>query len=172
MLPEPWAAFLAAVDAALPKPVVLHCIGGFVLTFVYGSPRNTGDIDYIVQIPNDVDIDSLAGKGSALARKHKVYFERVTINQMPENYDERLREMLAGEFKNLRLLAPDPYDLILSKLERAGPKDRDDADYLFKSLQLDAATLRERYQELRVNLGRPTREDLTLDLWLDLFTTN
>jgi hypothetical protein len=51
------------------------------------------------------------------------------------------------------LLVPDPHDCILSKLERASPKDRDDADYLFRSQKLDPRFLRERYKnELRHNL--------------------
>jgi len=35
--------------------------------------------------------------------------------------------MFPGMFKQLRLFAPDPYDYILSKLERNTSKDRDDA---------------------------------------------
>jgi len=46
--------------------------------------------------------------------------------------------MAPGEFKHLKLLVPDPYDCILSKLERGGGKDRDDADFLFRSQKLDA----------------------------------
>ncbi len=37
---------------------------------------------------------------------------------MPENYDERLTELYAGRFKNIRLFVPDAYDLVLSKLTR------------------------------------------------------
>jgi hypothetical protein len=79
--------------------------------------------------------------------------------------------MAAGEFKHLKLLVPDPYDCILSKLERNSTKDRDDADYLFKSQKLNVEILRERYQEeLRPNLiGRLESHDLTLTLWIEIF---
>jgi hypothetical protein len=61
--------------------------------------------------------------------------------------------MAPGRFKHLKLLVPDPYDRILSKLERGGGKDRDDADFLFRSQKLDVKALRERYEkELRHNL--------------------
>jgi hypothetical protein len=42
---------------------------------------------------------------------------------MPEDYESRLIEMFPGRCKKLKILAPDPYDLVLSKLERNSPKD-------------------------------------------------
>ena len=60
---------------------------------------------------------------------------------MPADYEERLVEMSPGEFRNLRLCAPDPYDLILSKLERNSSKDRDDVEYLAQTLRLNPGVL-------------------------------
>lgn len=171
-LPSPWKQFLEEVDAKLTNPVALHCIGGFVLCFFYGMPRSTGDIDYYTAIPASVNLDDIAGEGSPLAKKYKVWLHRVTVTNLPEDYETRLTEMLSGRFKNLRLFAPDPYDCILSKLERNSTKDRDDADYLFKSLHLDSRRLRERYEkELRPNLANEERHDLTLKLWIEIFQT-
>lgn len=169
-LPSPWREFLEKVDAALPEPVSVHCVGGFAVSFFYGLPRPTGDIDYYKSIPATRDLREIAGRDSQLAKKYKVYFQRVTVTNLPEDYDARLTEMFPGRFKNLRLYVPDPYDLMLSKLERNSGKDRDDAAYLFRTQKLDPKILQERYQkELRPNLGVPNREDLTLKLWLDMF---
>jgi hypothetical protein len=171
-LPSPWLEFLTELDEALSEPLSLHCVGGFVVSFFYGLPRPTGDIDYYTAEPANLDLDGFAGPGSPLAKKHKVYLQRVAVNNMPEEYETRLTEMFPQQFKKLRLFAPDAYDLILSKIERNSGKDRDDADYLFKSLRLNSAVLTERYQtELRMNLGRPDREDLTLKLWIEIFET-
>ena len=63
---------------------------------------------------------------------------------MPEDYESRLTEMFPGMSKHLRLFAPDPYDYILSKLERNTSKGRDDTDYLFRTQKLDSRALRER----------------------------
>jgi hypothetical protein len=169
-LPSPWRDFLNELDAALPETVSLHCVGGFVVSFFYGLPRPTGDIDYYTAIPANLDLEGFAGRGSPLEKKHKVYLQRVAVNNMPEDYDTRLTEMFPKLFKNLRLFAPDPYDLILSKLERNSGKDRDDAAYLFVKLGLLPGVLHDRFQkELRLNLAIPTREDLTLKLWIDIF---
>jgi hypothetical protein len=78
--------------------------------------------------------------------------------------------MFPNRFKSLRLFAPDPYDPILSKLERNSMKDRDHAAYLFKSQNLDSDRLRQRYEEeLRPSLANEAKHDLTLKLWLEIF---
>ena len=77
---------------------------------------------------------------------------------------------MPGQFTNLKLLVPDSYDCILSKLERNSSKDRDDADYLFKTQKLNSQYLRERNQkELRTHPANEDKHDLTLKLWIDIF---
>jgi hypothetical protein len=72
---------------------------------------------------------------------------------MPEDYESRLTEMFSGLLRNLKIFAPDPYDLALSKLERNNPKDQGDVEYLARTVPLSAELLQERYeQELRPNL--------------------
>lgn len=170
-LPSPWKEFLTEVDNQLNEQVELHCIGGFAFAHFYGLPRPTGDIDYCEIVPASLNLDEAAGRDSPLQKKYGVYLHRVTIANLPEDYESRLMEMAAGEFKHLRLLVPDPYDCILSKLERNDAKDRDDADFLFRSLKLDSKVLRERYEkELRYKLiGNVAWHDETLNLWIEIF---
>ena len=47
-LPEPWRSFLQELDASLTDTVDFHCLGGFVVTGLYGLPRPTADIDVLV----------------------------------------------------------------------------------------------------------------------------
>ena len=63
--------------------------------------------------------------------------------------------MIPGQFKYLKMLVPDPYDCILSKLERNSAKDRDDADYLFRSQKL---TLRYCATDMRTNYDTTSSE--------------
>lgn len=87
---------------------------------------------------------------------------------MPENYEDRLKEIFPGVFKHLHLLAFDPYDLALSKLERNIQRDRDDVLHLARTVPFDLEVLKERYKkELRWKMGHPEREDLTLRLWTE-----
>lgn len=170
-LPSPWKDFLGEVDKALEKPLEIHCIGGFALVFYYGIPRTTGDIDYYTAVPPDVNLEEIAGYDSALHQKYKIYLHRVTVTALPEEYEERLSEMASGQFERLRLLVPDPYDYILSKLQRAGSKDSDDALYLFRSRKLQSEILRGRYhRELRDHLIGPLEQhDGTLERWIEIF---
>jgi hypothetical protein len=169
-LPSPWKEFLTELDAALTEPVSLYCIGGFVVSLCYGLPRPTGDIDCYSVLPHSCVhiLEQTAGLGSPLSKKYKVFLHFVQVNTMPEDYEARSVEMFPGRFKRLRLYAPDPYDLILSKMERNSPKDREDVEYLVKAHHLDPQQLRERYEkELRPYLANESRHDLTLKLWLD-----
>jgi hypothetical protein len=170
LLPSPWKEFLSEIDSRLNEPLGLHCIGGFVICYFYGLPRITGDIDYYTSVPANINLIEVAGDGSALAEKYKIRLHHIAFVNMPEDYETRLTEMFPGMFKHLRLFAPDPYDYILSKLERNASKDRDDAGYIFKTQKLNSQTLHERYQkELRPYLARENWHDKTLELWIEIF---
>lgn len=170
-IPEPWQSFLSDIDASLHEDVELHCLGGFVITVMYDLARPTADVDVIAITPRSQieSLMSLAGQGSDLHRKHKVYLQLVGVAPVPESYEERLTEISPGTFNHLRLLALDPYDLALSKLERNTQRDRDDVKHLERTVAFDLDKLQERYQkELRPDLGNPEREDLTLKLWIEV----
>jgi hypothetical protein len=87
----------------------------------------------------------------------------------PDSYESRLTEMFPGTFRHLRLLALDAYDLVLTKLARNSDRDRADVEYLATAVPLDPSVLRDRYKsEMREYVGVPEREDLTLDLWIEI----
>lgn len=170
-LHEPWKSLLHRVDDNLAGPTELHCFGGFVVAECYGLTRATADIDIIeVQgstTPNE--LVTLAGKGSALARRYRVYLDFVTIVTVPEHYQDRLIQVFTGEFKVLRLRVFEAHDLALAKLERNEDHDRDDVKALALRPGLDVNVLRERYEgEMRPYLGNAAREDLTLQLWTEM----
>ena len=168
---QPWLPFLRAVDEQLAGPTEVHCLGGFAIAALYGLPRVTSDVD-IIEAQGSADLNVLvriAGKNSELARRHRFHFDVVTIADVPEHYADRLVDVCPGEFKNLRLKAFEPHDLALAKLGRNADHDREDVKHLAVSPGLDVDVLRARYQqELRWRLGNPRREDLTLDLWIEM----
>ena len=104
-LPPRWSAFLKEVDEILAAPVELHCLGGFVLAASYGLPRPTGDLDYITAIPLHglPNLEETAGRDSAQAGKHKLYFQHVTVADVPEDYESRLIQLFPGHFSRLGL---------------------------------------------------------------------
>lgn len=167
---EPWKSFFTEIDNSLHEELALHCLGGFVMTMLYGLDRPTADIDVLPLGVNSAteSLMRLAGEGFALHKKCGVYLQIVGVAQIPLNYEDRLTEMFAKTFSHLRLFALDPYDLALSKIERNTQRDRDDVKHLARSVPLDLNVLKERYEkELRPDLGNPKREDLTLQLWIE-----
>jgi len=169
--PEPWDSFLKDLDVAVSETTRMDCIGGFVVAQFYGLGRPTADVDVIEIAPRKAadTIMAIGLRGSPLSRRHGIYLDRVGIAAIPEDYEDRLVEMFPDAYQHLRLMAVDPYDLALSKLERNGQKDRDDVRFLARSVPLDLDILKRRYEkELRWQLGVPQREDLTLKLWLEM----
>ncbi len=168
-IPEPWLSFLREIDAFVGEETHIHCLGGFVVTLVYGSTRETSDLDSLTLVRHPAGLYEYAGIGSALFKKYGVYLDPVGIATLPENYEERLGQIFTGTFEHLRLFALDPYDLALSKIERNGDIDRQDVQHLARVVPFDLEILKQRYtDELRVYLGNQDREDLTLKLWLEM----
>jgi Nucleotidyltransferase of unknown function (DUF6036) len=170
-LPKPWPDFLMEVDALLSRTVNLHCIGGFVVTALYGISRFTADLDYIQAVPQEArgELEKLAGVESALCKKYRLFFQSVGIADVPDEYASRLQELKVG-LKKLELSALDPYDLLLSKVSRNSPKDREDARYLIAALKLDFKTFRERWEKEMVPwIANRQKHELTIELWKEYF---
>ncbi len=174
--PEPWKSLLDDVDYAAAAEIAIHCIGGFALEIAYGLSRSTIDLDFLAVSPpaQDEFLERVAGRGSALASKHGVYLQHVTIlSAYPDGYEERLVPLFPGRYRRLRLGALEPHDLALTKLERNWDLDRSDLTLMSQAGLLDAEILRQRYeQEMRPYLTATSRHDLTLKLWLEIIRSS
>jgi Nucleotidyltransferase of unknown function (DUF6036) len=170
---EPWRSFLAEIDGLLKDSVELRCLGGFVVSQQYGVGRETSDIDFlsvIAQSPDD-NVEDLAGLGTKLHRKYRLYVQRVGIVTPPAEYASRLTRMFpAAPWQHLRLFALDPTDLALSKLERNSERDREDVVRLARAGYIDPEVLKCRYyEELQPYLlSKLSWHDKTLELWLEM----
>lgn len=180
-IPEPWRSFLRDVDELIDNdpqlagPIEFHCVGGFVISMCYSLERTTADLDVFEVLPIEAlgPLIDKAGKGSTLAEKHGVYIDAGSrVATIPDNYTERLTEVFAGTFRNIRLFVPDPYDLALSKLERNLDRDIEDVQLLATQAKLDVGELQRRYEaELRpIVTGDLRRHDGTIKLWIEMIT--
>jgi hypothetical protein len=168
---EPWQSFLRDIDTQIACPKEIHCLGGFVVAEYYGLARSTADID-IIEVRgalNAIEVHRIAGKGSALAKKHRVFIDIVTVAEVPEHYEDRLLDVDAKALRHLRLRVFERHDLALAKLGRNQDYDREDVRRLALGPGLDVTVLEQRYRdELRWRLGNPSRDDLTLQLWIEM----
>jgi len=171
-IPEPWLSFLRDVDRQIAEPITLHCLGGFVLAVLWGLPRSTGDLDFIDIFPWQASDELLriAGDGSALADKYHLRFQRVTIAEYPEGYASRLVNITPGSLHKLTLLGLEVHDLVLTKVVRLAPRDRDDIDFLVKKRAVDRdVLLRRSEEELRPYVLNESRYQENLTLCLEEF---
>lgn len=85
-IPEPWLSFLNALDAAAPDQVGLDCLGGFVITLVYGFSRPTGDLDVLEIAPKDIGLRllELGMRGGALHKKYKIIWTGLAWRMCPK----------------------------------------------------------------------------------------
>jgi len=170
-IPEPWLSFLREVDKALKGPVEVHCLGGFPL-ILHGLPRYTADVDFIEIRPAAAssELIGIAGEDSEIGKRYKLHFQRVSVADYPENYTSRLIDITPKDFRKLRLRVFEVHDIVLSKVARNSPKDRDDVKFLATRGRLDRDLLKERFEnELRPHLQMKERGVLTMQLWLEEF---
>ena len=112
---------------------------------------------------------ALAGQGSALHEKHKLYLQHVTVVDLPESYEDRLIELFPSLYSRLRLFALDPYDLALTKLQRNASHDREDVKQLAIRVPLDTRKPRLRYEEeTRPYIADGDRYDRTMNLRVEM----
>lgn len=102
--PEPWHSFLKELDAVVAEEVHFQCMGGFVVTQLYGLKRSTGDLDVlsIAPIEQRKELLEKGGKGSNLHKKYKLYLDYVGVASIPYEYESRLVEM----YPDLRTYPP------------------------------------------------------------------
>lgn len=165
-----WHAFLSEIDELLTADTEVICIGGFVMTEVHGSSRATGDLDHIESRGQTIEeLHKIAGEGSRLHKKHRLYVQYVGVVTMPYEYESRLIR-LELPFKRLGIYIPEVYDLVLSKLDRNSPKDQADVEFLARKYQLSFKTLRDRFDVELDYMPRREYHLTTLEnFWKDWF---
>lgn len=168
---EPWMSFLTDLDAALDGSADFHCIGGFVVSQHYRFARETADLDVLTVIPPDaaLRVATLAGRGSPLQKKHRVYIDHVSIANYPDDYQTRLIHVFPF-WPNLRLWALEPHDLALTKLERSNDRDIRDVIFLAQAGLIERQTLISRFEkefEPYITGRTPTWNRTTLNMWVE-----
>ncbi len=114
-IPEPWLSFLGELDSSVHEDIRLDCMGGFVVSMVYGFSRPTGDLDVLEIALREAGRQTLelGMQGGPLHKKYRIYLDHVGVAHVPDDYEERLTEIFPKVFKHLRLFALGPYDLAL-----------------------------------------------------------
>jgi hypothetical protein len=162
---------LTDLDAHLPEPADLHCIGGFAVSQHYGLGRETADLDVLTIVPRQLaeSVTNHAGRGSLLHKKYRVCLDYVGVVNYPDDYETRLQRAFP-HWQKLRLWVLEPHDLALTKLERSVERDVRDVMFLAQAGLINRETLLTRFEtEMEPYLvGRtPTWHRNTLKMWIE-----
>jgi Nucleotidyltransferase of unknown function (DUF6036) len=168
---EPWQSFITELDAQLEVPADFHCIGGYVVSQHFGFARETADLDVLTINPQRVAdrVVQLAGKGSVLHKKYRVYIDQVGVANCPAGYEDRLVRIFPA-WSKVRLWALEPHDLALTKLERSIERDIRDVLFLAQAGLINRDTLVARYEtalEPYITGRTPTWHRTTLKMWIE-----
>ena len=84
-IPEPWLSFLRGLDSSVDEDIRLDCMGGFVVSMVYGFSRPTGDLDVLEIAPREAGrpMLELGMQGGPLHKKYKIYLDHVRQSGLP-----------------------------------------------------------------------------------------
>ncbi len=107
--------------------------GGAAILLAYDGTVATVDIDLIGEkVGLLLHLSGLAPKGSALHRLTHLYCDVVPPGLFPSEFGWRSRAIAIDlpELSHLRIRVLEIHDLILSKLKRFSPKDREDIRHL------------------------------------------
>ena len=137
----------------------------------YGCARETADLDVLTVIPREAAelVAEIAGKGSPLQKKHRVYIDQVGSANYPDDYEARLVRVFPV-WPRVHLWALEPHDLALTKLERSNDRDIRDVMFLAQAGLITRETLISRFEtELEPCItGRtPTWSRTTLQMWIE-----
>ena len=142
-----------------------------MVTECYGNLRATNDFDVLDVAPKRMSarLAEIAGRGTEVARKHRLYIDIVGMASVPYDYESRLTDFCPGMFERLHLRIMDPYDVALSKLSRNLDRDHDDVMYLARTVPFDLDLFEGRYnEELRPYLfGNKAEKDDWFQAWLE-----
>lgn len=168
---EPWASFLDELDRNLDSPADFHCIGGFAVSQMYGFARETSDLDVLHVFPEQLEatVAEIAGRGSALHSKYRIYVDQVRVANYPADYELRLIRAFPA-WSRIRLWVLEPHDLALTKLERSIERDIRDVIFLAQAGLIQRDTLIQRFQqefEPYIVGPTPTWHRTTLQMWID-----
>lgn len=147
--------FLREVDGAwpaqAPTPITLSIIGSTALMLQTSYRRGTKDSD-VLEVELDVEATTtllqLAGRDTALARKHRLYVDLVKpgVPFLPHEPHWIPLEALNATLEHLDVRVLDIVDVVVSKLKRFSADDRSDIDRMVALGHVDHGALLRRFE--------------------------
>ena len=137
--------FLEILDKNLERPIEIIAVGGTAMTLL-GIKTSTIDIDFEVK---PEEYPTLKKGLSILPHGYRVDIFTgglIFSQQLPDNYREK--SVPIKHFKNIRLLALHPIDIVVTKIGRLNERDKEDIKSCIEKFDLTKEQIRERAQKV------------------------
>lgn len=150
-LQEGFKRLLSRLDKMIEKKgknkVKLYLVGAAAMSLAgIKGIRNTNDLDCFfednVLLPEEL-YEEIEGEIITLDRISR------DINFLHPDFSKRAREIMRGEFLNIRVMVMDPYDMALMKIGRFHQRDQEDLKILFQECQIEPDYLKRLFLEAK-----------------------
>jgi hypothetical protein len=166
---SPARGFLEALDQAWPDvgtgKIRLQVIGSTALMLQFDYVRGTKDSDLLragsLPTPLETRLETLAGAGSTLARRHRMYLDLVAPSLLfrPQRLEFHLLVALNETLRAFEVEALDPVDVVVTKLKRFHANDLADIRAVWEQGLLDHGRLLERFRAALDACGMDAQAD-------------
>jgi len=139
--------FLELVDKELKEPVELTAVGGTAMTLL-DLKDSTIDIDFDVETKH---LDTFKKTLKNLSHGYKIdlfHGGMVFSQQLPQDWIDK-RIPIKHEFKNIRLYALHPLDIVTSKIGRLNDRDIDDIRSCTQKYKLTTQMIKSRAKKVQ-----------------------
>jgi hypothetical protein len=151
--------FLEEIDKELQKRITLVAVGGTALTLL-GAKPSTIDVD--VTLPGD-DIDEFHRVLALVPHGFEVHcFQGSVIfsQDLPDDYLDK-SSPVKTKMKNIELRTLSPLDIVVTKIARLDPRDKEDIATCIRKFRLTKEQVAERAKQVDY-VGRKANYEINL----------
>lgn len=139
--------FLHTLDDFLDEDLAICVVGGSAAVLGYHADIKTADVDVFDATAAQIARLRQAAKRATDVTGIDLTIDRASVAELPYNYEDRLHRARDVRFRNLTVIVPDKYDLVLSKAIRCHPHDIDAIVSIHKHHPLSEKTLLSRFEK-------------------------
>lgn len=161
---EELVEFVRALDRNLSAGASVLVVGGAAASLAYDSGTRTADIDVSMLKGSDVDF-SRAGARAQEETGLDVSLGSAALAHLPDNYEDRVKDLRGPlNLKNLSIIVPDKYDLVISKAARGYEHDVAAIEGIHERHPLSERTLIKRFESEFMNTAATGTRSLQINM--------
>jgi hypothetical protein len=158
--------FLKHVDKELEKEIKIIAVGGTAMTLLDLKP-STIDIDFDLESDDAEELERVL-KTIPHGFRIDIFKDGMIFSQqLPNDYSEK-SILIRTDFRNIRLFALHPVDIVVTKIGRLNKRDEEDISACIKKFRLTKQEIEKRAEQVEY-IGRKENYEINLTYVLKNF---